>query len=255
MFPRGDYHQAMIVLNFAAYHQCVTVSFSDNGPWTDLLSGWTPIIQDYGYPLKLDPIGDMCFSGDDVCLITQRQGENIMGWNSVLYQDARPKMKAGDVIAFSGKGNFSEIIKWATRAGVSHVGVILQSNLLIAGDSQPGMFNQIIESTSLNGFSGVSISRLSDRLDTYGGEIWWLPLSRSIWEAMDKKKFYNFLIHQERKEYDMPQAIKSALDILDNVPVLGRSTKNIEDFSRFFCSELVAAGLEAAGGDFKHQRI
>lgn len=95
-----------------------------------------------------------------------------MGWKSVLYQDARPKMKAGDLIAFSGKGNFSEMIKWATRAPVSHVGVILQSKLMIEGNPQAGFFNQIIESTSLNGFSGVTISRLSDRLDTYGGEIW-----------------------------------------------------------------------------------
>ncbi|MFH0783442.1 MAG: hypothetical protein V2B20_16020 [Pseudomonadota bacterium] len=170
-----------------------------------------------------------------------------MGWKSILYQDARPKMKAGDVIAFSGKGDFSEIIKWATRAPVSHVGVILQSKLLIDGDSQSGMLNQIIESTSLNGFSGVSISRLSDRLDTYDGELWWLPLSEKVNSAMDKKKFYDFLIHQERKEYDMPQAIKSALDVLDKVPVIGKTTHNVEDFSRFFCSELVAAGLEAAG--------
>lgn len=170
-----------------------------------------------------------------------------MGWNSVLYKEARPKMKAGDVIAFSGKGNFSEIIKWATRANVSHVGVILQSNLLIDGESQPGMFNQIIESTSLNGFSGVSISRLSDRLSTYDGEIWWLPLRENIWQNMDKQKFYNFLLHQERKEYDMPQAVKSALDALDNVPVIGKATKNVEDFAQFFCSELVAAGLEAGG--------
>jgi hypothetical protein len=170
-----------------------------------------------------------------------------MGLKPVLYKDARDKMKAGDVIAFSGKGNFSDIIKWATRAAVSHVGVILQSKLLVDGDPQSGMFNQIIESTSLNGFSGVSVSRLSDRLDTYDGEIWWLPLSQKISEKMDKKKFYDFLIHQERKEYDMPQAIKSALDAFDKIPVLRNATHNVEDFSRFFCSELVAAGLEAAG--------
>lgn len=170
-----------------------------------------------------------------------------MSLKSVLYQDARPQMKAGDVIAFSGKGDFSEIIKWATRAPVSHVGIILQSKLLIDGDPQSGIFNQIIESTSLNGFSGVTISRLSDRLDTYDGEIWWLPLRKDIQASMDKKKFYDFLIHQERKEYDMPQAIKSALDALDKVPVVGNVTHNTEDFSRFFCSELVAAGLEAAG--------
>jgi hypothetical protein len=170
-----------------------------------------------------------------------------MGWKSILYQEARPQMKAGDVIAFSGKGDFSEIIKWATRAPVSHVGVILQSQLLIDGDPQSGMLNQIIESTSLNGFSGVTISRLSDRLDTYDGEVWWLPLRKDIQAAMDKKKYYDFLIHQVRKSYDMPQALKSALDAMDKLPVLGNATHNLEDFSRFFCSELVAAGLEAAG--------
>jgi len=170
-----------------------------------------------------------------------------MGCKSMLYKEARQKMKAGDVIAFSGKGDFSELIKWATRAPVSHVGVILQSQMLIGKDPQDGFFNQIIESTSLNGFSGVSISRLSDRLDKYDGEIWWLPLRQKIYDAMDKQKFFDFLIHQERKEYDMPQAIKSALDALDNIPILGKATHNVEDFSRFFCSELVTAGLEAAG--------
>jgi hypothetical protein len=170
-----------------------------------------------------------------------------MPMKSIRYDDARSEMKAGDVIAFSGKGNFSDIIKWATRAAVSHVGVILQSQLLIDGTLQQGFFNQIIESTSLNGFSGVCISRLSDRLDTYEGEIWWLPLRENIHAAMDKKKFYDFLIHQDHKEYDMPQAVKSALDALDKVPIAGSATHNVEDFSRFFCSELVAAGLEEAG--------
>ena len=46
----------------------------------------------------------------------------------------------------------------------------------------------------------------------------------------------------------IPQAIRSALDTLDGIPLLGRATtQNVEDFSQFFCSELVAAGLEAGG--------
>lgn len=170
-----------------------------------------------------------------------------MAVKPILYEEARKQMKAGDVIAFSGKGDFSEIIKWATRSNVSHVGVILQSKLLIADKIQDGIFNQVIESTTLNCFSGVIISRLSDRLDTYDGEIWWLPIKKDIDDKMDKKKFYDFLIHQQRKEYDMPQAIKSALDVLDRVPIIGGATHNQEDFSRFFCSELVAAALEVAG--------
>ena len=53
---------------------------------------------------------------------------------------------------------------------------------------------------------------------------------------------------RERKAYDMPQAIKSALDTLDMLPFgLHGPGYNSEDFSKFFCSELVAAGLEEAG--------
>ena len=80
-------------------------------------------------------------------------------------------MKPGDVIAFGGKGQFSEFIKWATRSAVSHVGVIMQSKMVLDGSAEPGYFNQIIESTSLKGFSGVTISRLSDRVRRYDGEL------------------------------------------------------------------------------------
>ena len=63
----------------------------------------------------------------------------------------------------------------------------------------------------------------------------------------DFRKFYDFLLHQERKQYDTPQAVKSALDLFDDVPIVSRATHNIEDFSKFFCSELDTAGLEAGG--------
>ena len=34
---------------------------------------------------------------------------------------------------------------------------------------------------------------------------------------------------------------------MDNLPIIGSATHNIEDFSAFFCSELVAGALEAGG--------
>ena len=64
---------------------------------------------------------------------------------------------------------------------------------------------------------------------------------------MDVKAFFDFLLHQNRKKYDMPQVVNSALDMLDNIPLLERGTQNTEDFSGFFCSELAASGLEVAG--------
>ncbi|MDJ0889035.1 MAG: hypothetical protein QNI89_17150 [Desulfobacterales bacterium] len=167
----------------------------------------------------------------------------------IEYDEARAKMQPGDVIAFGGKGHFSEIIKFATFSEVSHVGVILQTR--VSDDDTGRFFNQIIESTSLHGFNGVNISRFSDRLDTYDGELWWLPMNEQIRrEKFDRQVFFNFMFNQakERKPYDMPQAIKSALDAMDELPFgLHGPGYNREDFSKFFCSELVAAGLEVAG--------
>jgi len=154
------------------------------------------------------------------------------------YVWARPRMRPGDVIAFGGKGRFSELIKWATGAGVSHVGVVLQTQRL--DTERTGFFNQIIESTSLDGFSGVIVSKLSKRLTKYHGEVWWLPLSDEVRATFNHDAFFDFLMEQDHKGYDSLQAIGSLLD------GLGSLTRNEEDFSKFFCSELVAAGLEAA---------
>ena len=38
----------------------------------------------------------------------------------------------------------------------------MQSKMFLDGGVQEGIFNQIIESTSLNGFSGVTTNRLSN---------------------------------------------------------------------------------------------
>ena len=45
----------------------------------------------------------------------------------------------------------------------------------------------------------------------------------------------------EERPYNLAQALKSAVDLIDMF------NKNIEDFSKFFCLELVAAGFEKAG--------
>jgi len=167
----------------------------------------------------------------------------------ILYADARKRMRPGDVIAFGGKGHFSEIIKMATFSSVSHVGTVLQTQ--IPEDDSGRFFNQIIESATVRGFSGVNISRLSDRLDEYDGEIWWLPLSDEIrQQRFNQKAFFDFLFQQakEKKPYDMPQAVGSAIDALDSLPFgIEGPGHNREDFSKFFCSELVAAGLEVSG--------
>lgn len=166
-----------------------------------------------------------------------------MGMLIRSYNEVRSIMKPGDVIAFSGKGGFSDLIKNFTRSNVSHVGVIMQTNSPLEGKDDD-FDNLIIESTSMDGFSGVVRSRLSKRVASYSGDMWHLPLRKDFSGDKDMlNAFYSFLREQEGRLYDTIQAIKSALDIFDFVHGPGY---NHEDFSRFFCSELATAALEAA---------
>lgn len=155
---------------------------------------------------------------------------------SANYIDVREKMQAGDVIAFGGVGAFSTAIKAVTLCPVSHVGIILKTNV----PALDGVYiNQIIESASIKkGKAGVQINRMSLHIESYDGDIWWLPLHSGARARLNEKVFFEFLLNQEGKAYDLPQAIGSAVDIIPD---------NKEDLDKLFCSELVSAGLEKAG--------
>jgi len=166
-----------------------------------------------------------------------------MGMQQIAYKEARPKMKPGDVIAFGGTGATSWVIKKATCSMVSHVGVILQTKVL--DEDEGRFFNLLIESIG----SGVRTPRLSFVLENCGGSVWWLPLRKDLREnSFDATKFYNFLYAQEGKAYDSWQAARAGVDKLDKLFAgIHGPSYNREDFDKFFCSELVAAGFEKSG--------
>lgn len=154
------------------------------------------------------------------------------------YHEIREQIQQGDIIAFSGKGHVSELIKLFTLSPVSHVAIVMKGKEL----TNEGILitvNNIIESTTLDGFAGVVVNRLSKRLKQYNGEAWWLPLNDATRQRIDFDIFYKWLKSQKRKLYDSWQAIGSGFDFIPN---------NKEDFNKFFCSELVAAALEKSGG-------
>jgi hypothetical protein len=152
------------------------------------------------------------------------------------YSEARPQMRQGDLIAFSGIGPFSTLIKAVTFSDISHVGVILQSQVTYCDET----INQIIESTSLgDGFVGVQINRMSQRVQEYNGGVYWYPLRDDVYANLDIETFSKFLLAQDGKSYDKIQAVFSALDLMPD-------TK--EDFSKLFCSEIVT-------GSYKHGKI
>ncbi len=151
------------------------------------------------------------------------------------YKLARPLMSQGDLIAFSGTGVVSALIKAVTLSSISHVGVILKTKVMGSG----AIINQIIESTSLgDGFAGVQINRMSQRVEQYKGKIYWYALNDEAGIKFQADKFFNFMLKQNRKPYDKIQAAFSAFDFAPDTP---------EDFSKMFCSELVTAGYEKSG--------
>ncbi len=164
----------------------------------------------------------------------------------LLFEKAQARMLPGDVIAFGGSSHFSGIIKMAIRAEVSHIGILLHTEH--PAEQPDTVIHYVIDSTSRQ---GVAVSRLCDRFDDYDGDVWWLPLRRDLrTKHFNYDAFLQFLRKQKGKKYDHSQAAGSAIDVFDTMtlPFGMRSPGcNDENFDKFFCSELVAAGLKAGG--------
>ncbi|GGW72621.1 hypothetical protein [Alteromonas halophila] len=163
------------------------------------------------------------------------------------YHLVRHDMRPGDVIAFGGNSLFSRWTKLTTRSVVTHVAIVMHTKVL--DDSSGRYFNQVMEATSHNGKRGVMVNRLSERLNEYDGDMWWLPLGDSARALFEQHKtaFFNFMFAQQGMKYDILQLFGSTVDALDSHPLFGRLSYNNEDFSSWFCSELIAEGLETAG--------
>jgi len=163
-----------------------------------------------------------------------------------MYKDIRSQMKTGDVISFSGKGHFSNIIKGYTDSDISHVGIVYGTTV----GRTPRVF--IMESTSLTNIpdiktgefvKGVQQHALSNRLKAYDGQVYWHKLNTPI-HAPDEDDMLNWLysVHEEGVPYDTLQALGSAMDVFDWIPGM----ENKEDFSSLFCSEMVCNALKLA---------
>ena len=158
-------------------------------------------------------------------------------------------VQPGDILAFSGKGNIvSDLVRLATGSIVSHVGIILNSQ---DGTTQP----KIIESTSLGGFRGVTVSDLVTRCTYYPGLIWYLPLALDLQRKVDGKKLEFWLLQQKDKQYDTWGAVESALlewqqsdywrKISSHLPTLFEPSQ--KPVTEWFCSELASAALQQVG--------
>lgn len=85
---------------------------------------------------------------------------------------------------------------------------------------------------------------LSVRIDTFDGEVAWLPLQKPM-EEYQKFNMIKWLKEQHKRKvkYDNLGAIGAGSDLFDWIPGIA----NEPDFSTLFCSEMVAAALQIAG--------
>lgn len=134
----------------------------------------------------------------------------------------------GDVLAYSGKGRASRVIKYFTLSRISHAGIVYDSTT-------------IVESTSLRGFTGVVKHPITD-LGAYEGRVWRLRLIPELREDLDVARLQSFLDGQVGKDYDHRQAALSGIDWF-----WWKSFTTERDFSKWFCSELVTVALAEQG--------
>lgn len=167
-----------------------------------------------------------------------------MALQQATYEEIKERIKPGDIIAFSGKKRFERLVRLTTRSIISHVGIVCRT----------GKNVDVVESIGLKqshdggGESGaVQCRQLVKRVEGYEGLIWWLPLSELSRSRFDLDKFAQFLKDSEGKQYDMPKSIRKVLGFIDDNPFFDLSAYSQRDFSEFFCAELAAKALQAAG--------
>jgi hypothetical protein len=164
------------------------------------------------------------------------------------YEQYRPQMKTGDLIAFSGNAGFSHVIKWATRSPYSHVGIVLKAEMGSGfGDSilliESTLQTTVLDANNKQAIKGMQMHWLSKRIDLYNGSVYWLQLKAPM--APEKKAQMEAWLretHNQKVSYDYLQIYNAAIDWFDE---LGLS--NQPDFSTLFCSELVAKALQIGG--------
>ncbi|GGF67179.1 hypothetical protein [Alteromonas lipolytica] len=164
------------------------------------------------------------------------------------YEEIKHLIEPGDIIAFGGTSLFSRWTKFTTRSVVTHTAMVIDvptDNRSISTASDLTM----IEATSIKGKKGVMHNYVGERIKHYKGDVWWLPLHSEAKQQLHQQwhTFHDFLAEQMGKSYDIWQLFGAAIDVFDDHRWFNWITYNRKKFNRWFCSELVAEGLNQAG--------
>lgn len=147
------------------------------------------------------------------------------------------KFKSGDIIGFSGAHWHSDTINLLTygvpRWSLSHVGIISDTRNLVLGKK---VLHEAIST------AGVIARQASGVVNTYNGRVWVYPLHRSLY-SHESRRLRQVLDSAIDIPYDMAGAVRAGGLLF----ALIESLIWRQDFSSYFCSELVASKLSDIG--------
>jgi hypothetical protein len=95
--------------------------------------------------------------------------------------------------------------------------------------------------------AGECLKRMHKLIESSDGLVWWLPLSESSRAKLNQEKFSDFLKGNDIRKYEMPQALRTVLNMIEENPFFDLSSYKQKEFDTFFCSQLAASGLKAGG--------
>jgi hypothetical protein len=160
----------------------------------------------------------------------------------------------GDLIFFGG-ADASDVVHIVTdvvsngiavltRSNLTHVAMVLEPSLLVAGKPQACL--NLIESTLLPGKSGPQINPADGRIQDYHGLVFLGRLSARTRSMLDWKALWAYMLSRVGPDHYSIKTIGDflgrMLPIVGKLPIFARPEKNAE-----VCSEYVAGGFRAGG--------
>lgn len=144
----------------------------------------------------------------------------------------------GDMIAFSGKGTISNIIKKWTNSDISHVAcVVVEDGGIYIYESTTLVDLPDIETGKI--IKGMQKHLLSNRLKNYKGQLYFYPQTlKPSPKAKEAMVAWIKDIHKQEVPYSQIEAIFAGIDPI-MLHEIGLFT-NHADFAYIFCSEAVA---------------
>ncbi len=155
----------------------------------------------------------------------------------IQYDDARSRIRNGDVLLYKGQGIISRLIRWITRSDYSHAGLAVWWNERL----------MVMEAVG----KGVVVTPLSSNIGHYNGDVDWFWCTKEISEE-DRTRLVQRAQEELGKRFARCGMLLVGLCLALKQPLDKDDT--FYTSRRFFCSFYVAAAYNSIGLDLRKDR-